>query len=194
MREFFTFISVIALTGCAGAYTSQTYNQLNMASQRELAAWAEVQKRDAEQCPQATPTKPLAKEEAVERMQCYEDLVMAHVMPVAMDVGEVKKLLLAHRRTAIARKQGKIDSEEANLQIQENWINYASTMDAKANAVLNNAAQRDAQLAQQRQQYFQNLSSQINQAQAGNASIDESGIKNTNCQFIANQMQCQSWE
>lgn len=193
MRQIITFISVIALTGCAGAYTSQTYNQLNTASQRELAAWAEVQKLDAEQCPQGSKSKPLPKENAVERNQCYENLVLKHVKPVAMDGGEVNKLLVANKRTAIARKQGKIDDDEANLQVQENWTNYAASMDAKANAVLNNAAQRDAQLAQQRQQYFQNLSIQINQAQAQNAMTDHPAPRNTNCRVVANHMNCTSW-
>ena len=193
MRQIITFMSVIALTGCAGAYTNQAYNQLNTASQRELAAWAEVQELDTEQCPQRTPNKPLPKEKAIERNQCYEDLVLKHVMPVAMDTTEVSKFLIANKKAAIEYKKGKIDADEIRLQIQENWTNYVAQMDAKGNAALNNAAQKDAQLAQQRQQYFQNLSSQINQAQAQNAMAEPTSPKNTNCQFIANQMQCTSW-
>lgn len=193
MKNLTALLAAFALMGCGGAYTNQAYNQLSTAMSREQAAWAEVQKLDVEQCPRSTPTTPLPKDKALDRYQCYEGLVVAHVMPVAMDANELNKFLLSFKKAALARKQGKIDGDEANLQIQENWIHYTSTLDAKANAALNNAAQQDAQLAQQRQQYFQSLSTQINQTQAQNAMADQSGPTNTNCRVIANQMNCTTW-
>lgn len=194
MRKLIVLMTIFALTGCAGAYTSQTHTQLNAAAKRELAAWAEVQKLDAAQCPQSTPDKPLAKTKAVERNQCYEDLVVKHVMPVAIDSTQLNRLLVANKKTAIAYKQGKIDKDESNMQVQENWTNYTASLDAKGSAVLNAAAQRDAQLAQQQQQYFQNLSRQVMQAEAAQQrALQDDGIDNTNCRFVANQMQCQTW-
>lgn len=187
-------IGLFVLTGCTGSYTAQTQNNIETAANRELAAWAQAQQLYDSQCPHGSPEHPIARERALESNQCYEDLARKIVLPVAIDPTEVSKLLIENKRAAIDYKKGALDADEKALRVQENWTNYVARMDTKARNALGMAQQQDAQLAQQRQLYFQNLSKQVQQTELEQQkALQQNTPQNTNCQLIGNQMQCTTW-
>lgn len=180
--RLYTLLSFLILSGCAGVYSQQAYNQMNQSTQTEMAAWDKVQGLYDSQCPHSTPQKPLPRERAIESAECYERYARQHVIPVAFDPLAVNDLLANYKRTAVDLKKGRIDRDEAKLETQENWNDYLQEISIKADRIQSQAYQRDLQAAQQRQQALQNLNQQIQQ--------QNNSMKTTNCHFVGNMMQC----
>ncbi len=179
----------ILLSGCAGGYTNQANTSLKSAADKEMAAWNNVQRLYNESCPQSTPDKPLPKEKAMEMVDCYDKLARTYVLPVAFDPISTQELLTTYRKIGLKRKKGILDRDEASISTQEAWNSYLSNITAKAQAIQATAFQQDQAIAQQKRQYFQNLSQQL-QAQEAQSKPTNT---NTNCHVWGDTMNCTTW-
>ena len=184
----FVIIGMLGFSACAPTHTQQVSNQLDSKIKIELRAWEYTQQKYDKTCPYGGG-KDVPRAKAVENVACYEDIARSRVVPLALNPNAVNNLLLNYRENAIKYKKGEIDKDEAKLNGQRLWIQYTQTMDTQTARTLNMAAQQDAIVAQQRQEYFKNLSQSIQQAEQAN----QSTMQNTNCQVWNNQMNCTTW-
>ena len=181
----------IFLISCAPQYTQQTIKHFDNVIQTELQAWKLVQEQYNRECKSTAEDGVVKPDDALEVNQCYEELANKLVMPVAISPSNMSEFLLANKKSALAYKQGKIDRDELNIAINENWITYSKSIDAVANAAIKQASQADTQLAQQRQQYFQNLSQQIQKQEAMTQQAND--LQTTNCRVIGHTLNCHTW-
>ncbi len=192
MRKLIIFASFFALTACAGQYTYQAQQQINSMAQAEANAWKRVIQLNQEQCPKGSPEKPLPKSKVMEANDCWARIVNANVAPVAMAPDLLNQLILSNKQIALSYKKGKIDKDEVSLESDKAWAKYIAAVDARSRNAVMQANQQDQALAQQRQQYFQNLSQQVQQQEIQQQQ-DAPAFRNTNCYASGNHMDCTTW-
>jgi hypothetical protein len=188
-------LTLFLLTACAGAHSNQVYSQLNNAGQREGDAWQIAWKLGNEECPHGTEDKPLPRSQAVKRQDCYDRLINTHVMPVAFAPTLLMDYMTEERKISIAYKKGKLDRDTANLKSQENWNSYFKAITDKADQIYATAHKQDQQLAKEQQQYFQNLSKELREAETKRhkenmEALKHNKIKTTNCYGSGNHISC----
>ncbi|MGQ0527423.1 MAG: hypothetical protein ACT4OY_05255 [Alphaproteobacteria bacterium] len=119
--------------------------------------------------------------------QCQNASLQHNVMPVYHNKAELADFMAQRSEIALKIDQGKLTPQEGDIQLQKAFAEFASS-EQNANATLR------AQNAQEWQAYSARMgqvSQQLLNAEA--AQQQSSSIRNSNCQFIGNQMQCQSW-
>lgn len=191
----FTLLLLLILTACAGAHSNQVYNQLNNAGQREGDAWQKVWELAEEECPYGTDDKPLPRSQSIKRQDCYDKLINTHLMPVAFAPTLLMDYMAETRKIAIDYKKGKIDRDIANLRLQQSWNDYFKSITDKADQIYAAAYQQDQQVAREQQQYFQNLSRELREAEterhkANMEALKNNKIKTTNCYGSGNHLNC----
>lgn len=119
--------------------------------------------------------------------QCQNASLQQYVMPVYHNKGVLAGFMAKKSEIALRVDQGKLTPQQADLETQKAFAEFASS-EQNANAAI------QAQNAQAWREYsagMRQASQQIMQAEQ--AQQQSGGIKNTNCHFVANQMQCTSW-
>lgn len=180
-------LSFLIVTGCSGV---QTQNQISSMAKAEFGAWEKVQILNKEQCPNSTNEKPLPSSMALEKHECWANLVRENVAPVAMAPDLLMRFMTDSKEQALNYKKGKIDRDEVNLAYERLWGDYYAALDARARNSLMYANQQDKAFSQS----LQNASQQINQAELERQqALQANRPKNTNCTVWNNTMNCTSW-
>lgn len=187
--------ALISLSACAGQHTHQAQTQINNRAEAELNAWEKVAKENKEQCPVSTNEKPLPASMALKKHDCWANLVGQNVAPVAYAPDLLAKHLINAKQVAMDYKKGRIDRDEVNFAHEKLWVDYITALDSRAQKTLMRANQQDQQLAREQQQYFQNLSRELREAEterhkANMEALKNNKIKTTNCYGSGNHLNC----
>lgn len=190
MRKTLYLLSLLSLVGCGGINTNMAQQRINNAGNREMAAWQRANAEAMETCPQGTQTKPLPRSKAMDTYKCRVGLLDKYVRPVAYSPVDLNQYILDEKKVATAYKNGKIDREEANIQLEQAFNAYVVRIDQKSRQELINANQRDWALSQQLGQ----MSQQVGAIEAQNQqSMRDNRPINTNCNRIGNSVNCTTW-
>ncbi|MAM34958.1 MAG: hypothetical protein CMH28_07785 [Micavibrio sp.] len=189
MRFYLTTITLLLLTACGGGFhTGFVTAQVNGALEKEWAGWDKVTAVREKDCPRGTEENPLLPSEVMQSFECWESAVQQYVMPVAVAPDILMSYLIDIEESVLNYKNGIIDRESHKLASKKLWSGYVSNVNAKVNSILNQANQIDMQAAQQQQQYFQNLSHQIQQQETMQArqcsSIDIAPMASLGCKNV----------
>ena len=192
MKLYLTTITLLLLTACGGGFqTGLATAQVNGALEREEKAMDEANALSEIQCQSTNPDRQRA---SIEYRKCWMNIVERDVVPVAYDPILARKALNQLKLLVIQREQGEISEEEEYLKGQQVLLNYQEAKRVKAMGTLNRANQIDMQVAQQQQQYFQNLSQQIQQQEIANQQAFERDMPTqTTCNAVAGSMNCTTW-
>lgn len=121
--------------------------------------------------------------------QCQNAALQQHLMPVYHNKGLLADFMVKRSEIALKADQGKLTRQQADLEVQKAFAQFTAS-EQSANAAI------QAQNAQAWRDYaagMRQVSQQMTQAEAAQQRSMGGGIKNTNCQFIGNQMQCTNW-
>lgn len=119
--------------------------------------------------------------------QCQNAALQQNVMPVYHNKAVLADFMAKRSEIAMKVDQGKLTRQQADLETQKSFAQFVAS-EQNANAAI------QAQNAQAWRDYaagMRQASQQMMQAEA--AQQQSSGIKNTNCRVIANQMNCTTW-
>lgn len=121
-----TFLCLLGLHGCAFAQQSR----LNSGMQKAEAAmaecpmkstppkfsnaWETVARENAHKCPKSDPNAPLPASHAVEKNQCWVNLLNKHVRPVGKNAGDLDALIAESKKISQDYSDGKIEREATN--------------------------------------------------------------------------------
>lgn len=172
--------SVIVLASCGTA--AAVHGQWSSSMNQESLAWKQHADVTANEC----LARPVPREKALAQADCMEKYAREIVMPVAVAPDLFGKFLTDAREVAINYKKGKIDNDEANLELQRKFQSYSDAIAARGNAVIGRAQAQDAARAQSFNEAFAG-SFQQNTAPTAPA---PNRMKTTNCHAFGNMLQC----
>lgn len=185
----YILLPLLLLSGCAG-YAGKAYNEAKAKSDVEKQAWVRVSERTPKECPGGKNTpEDVPASKVIAFSKCSTKLINEEVMPVAAFPELITKMRVAALRNAEAFANGKISRTEWTARGMEAWANYTAEWDSRARGYVNEAAKQDQVLAVQRQQYFQNLSTQIQKQEAAQAAAFPP-MRQTTCSKVGNTVNC----
>lgn len=140
MKNFILFtitgVSILATSGCALAQQAQLNSGMEKA---ELAmaqcpmkstpaefsdAWETVARENAQKCPKSDPSSPLPASQAVEKNQCWVNLLNKHVRPVGKNSRDLDSLIEESKKMSRNYRDGNIDRESTNKIIGDAISQY----------------------------------------------------------------------
>lgn len=190
MNKTFSFPLLFLLVGCGGMHTNIAQQNINHASKQEMAAWEKANEEAMAACPAGVNGKPLPRSKAIELHNCRVTLIEKYVRPVSYSPMDLNQYILDQKRVSLAYKNGKIDKDEANLQVNNAFHSYVMRMDQKSRQELMLANQKDMALSQQLGQ----MSQQINSIEAQNQQrLRDNRPVNTNCRRFGDSVNCTTW-
>jgi len=180
MKIVYIVLLMWALAACAPQNAQRVSNQINSSLSAEESAWQRVSRENQTNCPSSTPENPLPKSRALEKHECWAELVYQHVGPVAASPELLAGLVLDVNEIALNYKEGDISRDRVNLAVNKRMETYFSELGQLARSSINNAAMQDRIELQDRRRYLLEL--QKIQSLQGPSSSQELGPASPNHQ------------